>query len=158
MLVYKEALEPRVPDYIHSLRSFAKMRQLFFELAWPWKMIKFHPNMKRQKNMTLKDELPRLVGVQYATGEEWRNNSRKNKDVEPKWKQCPVVDVTDDDGSKVWCCKKQYCIRAWNVRSMTQGKLDVVKQEMARVNIDILEISELKWTGMGEFNSNNHYI
>ena len=158
MLVYKEALEPRVPDYIHSLRSFAKMRQLFFELAWPWKMIKFHPNMKRQKNMTLKDELPRLVGVQYATGEEWRNNSKKNKDVEPKWKQCPVVDVTDDDWSKVWCCKKQYCIRAWNVRSMTQGKLDVVKQEMARVNIDILEISELKWTGMGEFNSNNHYI
>ena len=60
--------------------------------------------------------------------------------------------------SKVQCCKEQYCIRTWNVRSITQGKLDVVKQEMARVNIDILEISELKWTGMGEFNSNNHYI
>ena len=115
-------------------------------------------SMKRQKDWTLKDELPRLVGAQYATGDQWRNNSRKNEGMEPKWKQCPVVDVTDDDGSKVWCCKKQYCIRAWNVRSMTQGKLDVVKQEMARVNIDILEISELKWTGMGEFNSNNHYI
>ena len=158
MLVYKEALEPRAPDYIHSLRSFAKMRQLFFELTWPWKMIIFHPNMKRQKDRTLKDELPRSVGVQYATGEEWRNNSRKSEDVEPKWKQCPVVDVTDDDGSQVWCCKEQYCIGAWNVTSMTQGKLDVVKQEMARVNIDILEISELKWTGMGEFNSDDHYI
>ena len=84
MLVYKEALEPRAPDYIHSLRSLAKMRQLFFELTWPWKMIIFHPNMKRQKDRTLKDELPRSVGVQYATGEEWRNNSRKNEDVEPK--------------------------------------------------------------------------
>ena len=108
--------------------------------------------------MTLKDELPRSVGVQNATGEEWRNNSRKSEDVEPKWKQCPVVDVTDDDGSKVWCYKKQYCIGTWNVRSMNQGKLDVVKQEMARVNIDILGISELKWTGMGEFNLDDHCI
>ena len=57
-----------------------------------------------------------------------------------------------DDGSKVQCCKEQYCIETWNVRSIHQGKLDVVKQEMARVNIDILGISELKWTGMGEFN------
>ena len=60
--------------------------------------------------------------------------------------------------SKVWCCKEQYCIRTWNVRSVNQGKLDVVKQEMARVNIDILWISELKWMGMGEFNSDDHYI
>ena len=62
------------------------------------------------------------------------------------------------DGSKVQCCKEQYCIGTWSVRSMNQGKLEVVKQEMARVNIDILEISELKWTGMGEFYSDEHYI
>ena len=62
------------------------------------------------------------------------------------------------DGSKVWCCKQQYCIRAWNVRPVNQGKLEVVKQEKARVNIDILGISELKWMGMGEFNSDAHYI
>ena len=102
--------------------------------------------------MALKDELPRLVGAQYATGEKWRNNSRKNEEMELKQKQCPVVDVTGD-GSKVWCYKEQYCIQTWN-----QGKLEVVKQEMARVNIDILEISELKWTGMDEFNSDDLYI
>ena len=62
------------------------------------------------------------------------------------------------DGSKVCCCKEQYCIGTWNVRSMNQGKLEVVKQEMARVNVDILGISELKWTRMGEFNSDDHYI
>ena len=61
------------------------------------------------------------------------------------------------DRSKVCCCKEQYCIGTWNVRSMNQGKLEVVRQEMARVNIDILGISELKWTGMGEFNSDDHY-
>ena len=77
--------------------------------------------------------------------------------MEPKQKQHPVVDVTGD-GSKVRCYKEQYCIGTWNVRSMNQGKLKVVKQEMARVNIDILGISELKWTGMGEFNSDDHYI
>ena len=74
-----------------------------------------------------------------------------------KAKQHPVVDVTGD-GSKVGCCKEQYCIGNWNVRSMNQGKLEVVKQEMGRVNIDILGISELKWTGIGEFNSDDHYI
>ena len=99
-------------------------------------------SMKRQKDKTLKDELPRLVGAQYATGEELRNNSRKNEEAEPKRKQCPVVDVTGD-GSKVWHCKKQYCIGTWNVRSMNQGKLEVVKQEMERVKVDILGISEL---------------
>ena len=62
------------------------------------------------------------------------------------------------DGSKVWCCKEQYCTGTWNVRSMNQGKLDLVKQKMARVNIDILGISELKWTGKGKFNSDHHYI
>ena len=70
---------------------------------------------------------------------------------------CPVVDVTGD-GSKVQCCKEQYCTGTWNVRSMNQGKLKVVKQETARVNTDILGISELKWTGMGELTSDDHYM
>ena len=112
-------------------------------------------SMKRQKDRTLKDELPRSVGAQYVTGDQWRNNSRKNKEIEPKRKQNPVVDVTGN-GSKVRCCKEQYCIRTWNVRSMNQDILEVVKQEMARVNINILGISELKWTGMGEFNAGDH--
>ena len=77
--------------------------------------------------------------------------------MEPKQKQYPAVHVTDDR-SKVQCCKEQYCIGTWNVRSMNQGKLEVVKQEMARVNVDILGISKLKWTGMGELNSDDHYI
>ena len=94
-------------------------------------------NMKRLKDRTLKDELPRLVSAQYATGDQWRNNSRKNEGMEPKQKQYPVVDVTGD-GSKVQCCKEQYRIGTWNVRSMNQSKLEVVKQETARVNIDIL--------------------
>ena len=114
-------------------------------------------SMKRQKDRTLKDELPRLVGPQYVIGDQWRNKSRKNKGTEPKQKQHPVVDVTGDR-SKVRCCKEQYCIGTWNVTSMNQGKLEVVKQEMARVNVDILGISKLKWTGMGEFNSDVHYI
>ena len=87
-------------------------------------------NMKRQKYRTLKDELPRLVGTQYVTG----------------------------DVSKVQCCKKQYYIGTWNVRSMNQGKLEMVKQKMARVNIDILGISEPRWAGMGELNSDDDYI
>ena len=113
--------------------------------------------MKRQKDMTLKDELPRSIGALYATGEERRNSSRRNEMVKPKWKQHPVVDVSDGE-SKVQCCKEQSCIGTQNVRSMNQDKLDVVEQEMARVNIDILGISKLKWTGMGEFNSDDHYI
>ena len=76
--------------------------------------------------------------------------------MEPKQKH-PAVDVTGD-GSKVRFCKEQYCIGTWNVRSMNEGKLEVVKQEMARVNINILGISKLKWTGVGEFNSDDHYI
>ena len=111
-------------------------------------------SIKMQKDMTVKDELPRSVDAQHATGEEWRNNSRKNEETDPKQKQLPVVDVTDD-GSKVQCCKEQYCIGIWHVRSTNQGKLEVVKQEMARVNIDILGISELKWTGMGKFTSDD---
>ena len=83
--------------------------------------------------------------------------SRKNEETEPKQKQHLGVDVTGD-GSKVQRCKEQYCIQPWNVKSTNQVKLEVVKEEMARVNINILGISELKWTGMGEFNSDDHYI
>ena len=114
-------------------------------------------SMKRKKDRTLKDECPRLVCAQYATGDQWRNNSRKNEGMKPKQKQHPFVNGTGD-GSRVRCCKEQYCIGTWNVRSMNQGKLEVVKREMTRENIDILGISELKWTGMGEFNSDDHYI
>ena len=84
-------------------------------------------------------------------------NSRKNEGMESKQKWYPVVDVTGDR-SKVRRYKEQYCIGTWNVRSMNQGKLEVVKQEMERVNIYILGISELKWTGMAEFNSDDRYI
>ena len=77
--------------------------------------------------------------------------------MEPRQKQHRDVDVTGD-GSKVQCCKEQYCIGTWNVKSMNQGKLEVVKQEMGKVNVDVLGISKLKWTGMSEFNSYNHYI
>ena len=114
-------------------------------------------SMKRQKDRILKDELPRFVGAQYATGDQWRNNSRENEEEEAKQKQYPVVDVTGD-GSKVRCCKEQYYMGSWTVRSMNQGILEVIKQEMARVKIDILGISELKWTGMDEFDSHDHYI
>ena len=114
-------------------------------------------SMKRQKDRTLKDELPRSVSAQYAIGDQWRNNSRKNEEMEPKQKEHPVVDVTGDR-SKVRCYKEQCYIGTWNIRSMNQGQLEVVKQEMARVNIDILRISELKWTGMGEFTSDDRYI
>ena len=77
--------------------------------------------------------------------------------MESKQKQHPVVDVTGD-GSKVRCCKEQCCTGTWNVKSMNQGKLEIGKQEMARMNIDILGFINLKWTGMGEFNSGDHYI
>ena len=84
-------------------------------------------SMKRQKYRTLKDELLRSVGDQYGTGDQWRNNSRKNEEMEPKQKQYPVVYITGD-GNKVQCCKEQYCIETWHVRSMNQGKLEVVKK------------------------------
>ena len=76
--------------------------------------------------------------------------------MEPKQKH-PVVNVIGD-GSKVRCCQEQYCLGTWNVMSMNQGELKVVKQEMARMNINILGSSELKWTRMGEFNSDDHHI
>ena len=110
-------------------------------------------SMKRQNVRILKEKLPRSVGAQYATGDQWRNNSRKNEKMEPKQKEYPAVDVTGDR-SKVQCCKEQYCILHRNLECQVHEsrKLEVVKQEMARVNVDILGISELKRTGMGEFN------
>ena len=114
-------------------------------------------SMKRQNGRILKEKLSKSVGAQYATGDQWRNNSRKNEGMQPKQKQHPAVDVTGDR-SKVWCCKELHCIGTWNVRSMDQGKLEVVKQQIVRVNIDILGISELKWTRICEFNSNDHYV
>ena len=114
-------------------------------------------SMKRQYDRIPREQLPRSLGAQYATGDQRRNNYRKNEGMEPKQKQYPVVDVTGDR-SKIQYCKEQYCIGPWNVRSMNQGKLEVVKQEMARVNIDILEISKLRWIGMDEFDSDDHYI
>ena len=85
-------------------------------------------SMKRQNDKILKEELPRSLSAQYATGDHWRNNSRKNEGMESKQKQYPVVDVTGDR-SKVRCCKEQCYIGTWNVRSMNQGKLEVVKRD-----------------------------
>ena len=102
-------------------------------------------SMKRQKDRTLQDEFPRLVGAQYATRDEWRNNSRKNEETEPKQHHHLVVDVTGD-GSKVWCCKEHYCIGTWNVRSMNQGKLEVVKQEKAMAPHSSTLAWRIPWT------------
>ena len=113
-------------------------------------------SMRRQNDKILKEKLPRSVGAQYATGDQWRNNFRKNEGLEPKQKQYPVVDETGDR-CKIQCYKEQYWIGTWNVRPMNQGKLEVFKQEMARVNVDILGISKLKWTVMDEFKLDDHY-
>ena len=116
--------------------------------------------MKSKKISQKELSFPPPRQVQYVTREEWRaitNSSRKNEAAGPKQKQHSVVDVSGRE-SKVWGCKEGYCRGTWNVRAMNQGKLDMVKQEMARVNIDILGISELKWTIMGEFNSDDHCI
>ena len=99
-------------------------------------------SMKRQNYRILKKELSGSVGAQYATGDQWRNNSRKNEGMEPKHKQSPVVDVTGDR-SKIRCCKEQYCIGTWNVRSMNQSKLELVKQ-IGKSQHKILGVSKLK--------------
>ena len=119
--------------------------------------LRTHEPYERQKDMTLNVPCPRLGRVQYATERDQRNSSRRNKEAEPKQKQCPVVDVPGGE-SKVRYCKEQYYIGTWNVRSVNQGNLEVIKQEMTRVNIDISGMSELKKVGMGEFNSDNRYI
>ena len=95
-----------------------------------------------------------LTPERMKTQSQSKNKTKQNK---TKQKKYPAVDVTGDR-SKVQCFKEQYCIGTWNVKSMNKGKLEVVKQEMARVNINILGISKLQWTGMGEFNSDDHYI
>ena len=96
-------------------------------------------SMKRKNDRIQKEEFTRSVGAQYATGDQWRNNSRKKERMEPKQKQYPLVDVTGDR-SKVWCCKEQYCLGTWNVRSMNQDKLKVAKQENS-----LLPNSDLNW-------------
>ena len=114
-----------------------------FRTSLPWEPCEQY---EKAKTSDMKDDLPRLVGAHYA-----------NEEAELKQNQHPVVDVSGGE-SKVWCYKEQYCIGTGNVRSMNQGKLEVVKQEMASVSIDILGISELKWTGIGKFNSDDHWI
>ena len=114
----------------------------------PWEV---HEEYEKAKRYDTERWTPQV------NGDQWRNSSGKNEEVEPKQKQYPVVYVTGD-GSKVRCCKEQYCMGTWNVKSMNQGKLEVVKQEMVRMNIDILGISELKWTGMGKYSSDDCYI
>ena len=109
--------------------------------------------MKRQNNRILKEELPRSVGVQYATGDRKRNTSRRNEGMEPKQKQYPVVDMTGDR-SKAQSCNKQYCIGTWNVRFMNQGKLEAVKRDGKGER----RHSRNQWTRMGDFKSDNHYI
>ena len=102
----------------------------------------------------------KVSNMLYATWEEQRaitNSSRKNERTEPKWKWYPVVDVSDGE-SKGHCCKEQYCIGTWKFKAINQGKFDVVKQKMARLNINLLWISELKWMEMGKFNSIDYYI
>ena len=114
-------------------------------------------SMKRQKDRSLKDELSRSIGAHYATGDQWRNNSRKNKGMEPKQKQYPVVDVTGDR-SKIRCCKLQYCIGTWNVRSMNQGKIGSGQTRDGKSERRHSRNQRTKWTGMGECNSDDHYI
>ena len=115
---------------------------------------KSHVQNEKAKNVTLEGELPQVRRYPVSIGEEQRaitNRFRKNEAAGPKCKWCSVVNVSCGE-SQDQSCKEQYCIGAWNVRSMNQGKLEVVKQEMARVNIDTLGFSQLKWLGMGEFN------
>ena len=113
--------------------------------------------MKRQKDMKPEDEPTRLVDIQYATGKEWIKSSWKTEEAGPKQKWLTVVYVSGGE-STVRCYKKQYWTETWNVRSKNQGKLDLVKQEMSRLSTKILRISELKWTGMGKFGSDDNYI
>ena len=105
-------------------------------------------SMIRQKDMTPKDKLPRSVGVQYANGEEWRKSSTRNEEAEPKWKQHPVMDVSGGE-NKVRCGKEQYYTGTLTVRSMNWGKSEVVKQELARVNINIFRNQWTKVEGNG---------
>ena len=115
-------------------------------------------SMKRQNDRILKDGLPRSVGTQYATGEELRNNSRKNEETDAKWKRQLVVDVTCD-GSKVWCYKEQYCVGSWNVGWVHESRqIRSGQTEMARVNVDFFRNQWTKMDWNGQINSDDHYI
>ena len=102
-------------------------------------------HMKKQKDRTLKHEILRSVGAQYAPGDKWRNNFRKNEDIEPKQKH-PVVDGTGDR-SKVRCCKEQYCIGTWNVRSMNQGKLGQTSDGKGECRHSRNQRTKMDWNG-----------
>ena len=117
--------------------------------------LKNHGQYEKATWYDTEKSVPRSVGVQH-TMKNQKNSSRKNGEVGAKWKQCSAVMC--QVVKVVWCCKEQYCTGNWSARSTNQGKLDVVKQEMARVNISILGISELKWTAVGDFTSDDHYI
>ena len=121
----------------------------------PWES---HEQHEKAKRYDTERWTPQVGRCPIVTREEWGNSSTMNEEEEPKEKQCLAVDMTGD-GGKVGCCKEQYCIGSWKVRWMNQGKLEVVKQKMARVNEHWhFRISELKWTGIGKFNSDDHYI
>ena len=156
-----QGLNPHPLQWMHEVLTTGlpgkSLRVNSYNLGFSNGFLDTTPNTQAIKEKIGKLDFPRSVGAQYATGDQWRNNSKKTEEMEPKQKQHPIMALTGD-GSKVRCCKEQYCIGTWNVRSMNQGKLEVVRQEMARMNIDILGISELKWTRMGEFNSDDHYI
>ena len=113
-------------------------------------------SMKRQKDRTMKGKLERSVGAQYAAGDQWRNNSRKNVEMEPKQKQYSVVDVIGD-GSKIQCCKEQYCIGTWNVRSMNQKNWSSQTRDGKSERWHFRN-QWTKWNGMDEFNSDDHHI
>uniref|UniRef100_A0A670I388 Endonuclease/exonuclease/phosphatase domain-containing protein n=1 Tax=Podarcis muralis TaxID=64176 RepID=A0A670I388_PODMU len=129
-------------------------------LQYPYQENSMDKDNRHIKVITLEHEPLRSEGIQHATEEEWRRTARKFRADEapgPKPKGRSVADMLGSE-RKVQCCKEKYCIGTWNVRSLNLGKLDVVKNEMARINVDILGISELKWTGMGEFSSDDHHI
>ena len=123
-------------------------------VSLPWEP---HEQHEKAKIYDTERRTPQIGRCPICCWRRVEKQLQKNEDTEPKQKQRPVLDVTGD-GSKVRCRKEQYCKGTSNVRLMNQGKLEVVKQEMARMNINILGISELKWTGMGKFNSDDHYV
>ena len=153
--------EPGKETYIEKMGK--QRKEVHWKRKWQTTQYSCSKNLrnsiKRQKDMTAEDELPSVEGVQYHTGKEQRvitNSPRKKESGGPKQKQHSVVNVSGGE-SKIRRCKEQHQVGTWNVRSMNQGKLDVVKQEMARMNIDIRN-HELKRTGIGKFNSNDHCI